>query len=218
MYGVFLALLTTNLIEKTRRFALLTSIGIFVGYNLFYGANGSIDNAAHIGGLVSGIVIGYFYYPGLKSPAKSSLLYSPIAVAALLVVAVCFLAFKKIPNTYGLFDQKMRAFARYEKKALAITHGLDSDTPKEVWLHALGDSGIYYWNQCIQVINEARQLKVSDELKDRSDALIEYCNLRIQSYNYYYKKIAGTTSPGMDSLTYYNSQITDLMESLKNRR
>ncbi len=86
MYGVFLALLTTNLIEKTRRTSLLASIGIFVGYNLLYGAKAGIDNAAHIGGLLSGIVIGYLYYPGLTKPEKPGLRYSAIAVAALLVV------------------------------------------------------------------------------------------------------------------------------------
>lgn len=66
MYGVFLALLTTNIIEKSSRQALLTSIGVFVVYNLIGGMKYGIDNAAHIGGLISGIIIGYVYYPGLK--------------------------------------------------------------------------------------------------------------------------------------------------------
>jgi rhomboid protease GluP len=49
MYGVFLALLTTNIIEKTARNTLLISIGIFVGYNLLYGTHGNVDNSAHVG-------------------------------------------------------------------------------------------------------------------------------------------------------------------------
>ena len=53
MYGVFLAMLTTNLIPKSVRKGLLASIGLFVAYNLLYGLKGwGIDaNAAHIGGL-----------------------------------------------------------------------------------------------------------------------------------------------------------------------
>ncbi len=66
MYGVFLALLTTNLIEKSERKTLLISIGIFVVYNLLNGLNGAVDNAAHIGGLLSGWAIGYAFVPGLK--------------------------------------------------------------------------------------------------------------------------------------------------------
>ncbi|MCH5686962.1 rhomboid family intramembrane serine protease [Niabella sp. W65] len=42
MYGLFLAMLTTDLIEKEARKPLLTSIGIFVGYNLLYGLKGAL--------------------------------------------------------------------------------------------------------------------------------------------------------------------------------
>lgn len=67
IYGVFLALLTTNLIPKAIRKSLLQSIGIFVVFNLAYGLKAGIDNAAHVGGLISGFVIGYLYYPFLKN-------------------------------------------------------------------------------------------------------------------------------------------------------
>lgn len=70
MYGVFLAMLTTNLIHKEKRTPLLRSIGLFVLYNLAIGLTigtfGAIDNSAHIGGLISGILIGYILYPVLK--------------------------------------------------------------------------------------------------------------------------------------------------------
>jgi len=48
MYGVFLSMHTTNLIEKSARKALLTSIAVFVGYNILNGLkpNSGIDNAA----------------------------------------------------------------------------------------------------------------------------------------------------------------------------
>lgn len=49
MYGLFLALLSTNLIPKQVRKQLLQSIGIFVFYNLVYGMKSNVDNAAHIG-------------------------------------------------------------------------------------------------------------------------------------------------------------------------
>ncbi|MVM40287.1 rhomboid family intramembrane serine protease [Spirosoma sp. HMF3257] len=50
MYGVFLALLTTNWLDATVRRELLKSILTFVGFNLFIGMQSHIDNAAHIGG------------------------------------------------------------------------------------------------------------------------------------------------------------------------
>ena len=74
MYGLFLAMLTTNLIEKTARKELLASIIFFVGYNILNGlSRGGVDNAAHIGGLVSGLIIGYAFIPSLKKPTEDTL-------------------------------------------------------------------------------------------------------------------------------------------------
>lgn len=66
MYGVFLALLTTGYLKKTYRKTMLRSILFFVVLNLMYGLQGNIDNAAHIGGLISGFIVGRLYYPGLS--------------------------------------------------------------------------------------------------------------------------------------------------------
>jgi len=66
MYGVFLALLLTKLLPKEFSKAFLISTLIFVGFNLLIGIAGGIDNAAHIGGLLSGFVIGLIYFPGIK--------------------------------------------------------------------------------------------------------------------------------------------------------
>lgn len=91
MYGVFLALLTTNLIPKQVRQSLLGSIGIFVVYNLFYGMKGGVDNAAHIGGLLSGIAIGYLYALSIKKEKEGR---EPLRwIAAVAAVAACGVAF-----------------------------------------------------------------------------------------------------------------------------
>lgn len=85
MYGVFLALLFTNLIPKQVRRSLLQSIGVFVVFNLIYGTKGGIDNAAHIGGLLSGLVIGFIFYPLLKKEDRG--VKSVFALAAIVAAA-----------------------------------------------------------------------------------------------------------------------------------
>lgn len=66
LYGIFLAFLFFHRIEKAQRNALLTSILIFVGYNLIYGMKDGVDNAAHIGGLISGFLLGIVYVTSYK--------------------------------------------------------------------------------------------------------------------------------------------------------
>jgi membrane associated rhomboid family serine protease len=44
----------------------LKSLLIFIGYNLVYGAAGNVDNSAHIGGLVAGLILGSLAPPILR--------------------------------------------------------------------------------------------------------------------------------------------------------
>jgi rhomboid protease GluP len=213
MYGVFLALLTTNLIDKGKRTALLASIGIFVGYNLLYGTKSGVDNAAHVGGLISGILIGYLFYPGLKKPDSPRLAYPAIGIATVLVLTTAIVALNKIPNTFAVYQQKMKAFEGYENSALAF-YRLDDTTSKNIQLTALRYSGISDWNKCLRVLDEANELEIPDILKKHTDAMIQYCNVRISSYNYMASKIDGTAGPGEDSVEIYNVQIKDLINSL----
>jgi membrane associated rhomboid family serine protease len=66
LYGVFLALLTTKFFPPIFKKSFALSIVVFVGGNLLIGLSGGIDNAAHLGGLVSGLIAGYLLYPFLK--------------------------------------------------------------------------------------------------------------------------------------------------------
>ena len=66
LYGIFLALLLTKIYPPDFAKAFLISTAIFIGYNLLMGLTGGIDNAAHIGGLLSGLVIGLILYSTLK--------------------------------------------------------------------------------------------------------------------------------------------------------
>jgi rhomboid protease GluP len=65
--GILLALLTTNLIEKTVRMKMLRSMAISAGLMILIGLQANVDNAAHLGGLAAGMLGGYFIFPELKA-------------------------------------------------------------------------------------------------------------------------------------------------------
>lgn len=70
MYGLFLSFMLTKIFPTDFSKALLLSTIVFVGFNLLMGITGGIDNAAHIGGLVSGFIIGLILTPTLIKEGK----------------------------------------------------------------------------------------------------------------------------------------------------
>ncbi|MHB1278750.1 MAG: rhomboid family intramembrane serine protease [Bacteroidia bacterium] len=213
MYGVFLAMLTTNLIEKSARNALVTSIAIFVGYNLVNGLKGGIDNAAHIGGLISGIVIGYALIPSLKKPADTKLAYSTLGLLAAFVLVSSFVVFGQIPNEMGPYDAKMKDFALLEEKALKV-YSLPENTPNEKILYGLKEEGIYYWKEGIKLIDSFEEMDLPAEIKSQNELLKEYCELRIKSYELLYKAVSENTDQYEQQIEAYNSLIETKIKEL----
>ena len=68
LYGFLLAKLSNNKQQRKINEGLIATILIYVFYNIIMGLTGKIDNAAHIGGFISGIVLGTF----LKTKANSN--------------------------------------------------------------------------------------------------------------------------------------------------
>jgi membrane associated rhomboid family serine protease len=66
-YGIFLAFLLTGVFPPAIKKGFLAGIIIFIVYNLVMGIQGTVDNAAHIGGLVSGILLGLVFSRRIKS-------------------------------------------------------------------------------------------------------------------------------------------------------
>ncbi|HXS58258.1 MAG TPA: rhomboid family intramembrane serine protease [Hanamia sp.] len=66
LYGIFLVLMITKVFSKEINKAFLTGTILFLVYNLVLGFNAGFDNAAHIGGLISGFLIGLVVSPQLK--------------------------------------------------------------------------------------------------------------------------------------------------------
>ena len=70
LYGIFLILLLTNVFPNDFRKEMLLNTAFYVGINLIIGLAGGIDNAAHMGGLLCGALIGLLIFSGLKKRVK----------------------------------------------------------------------------------------------------------------------------------------------------
>jgi rhomboid protease GluP len=188
MYGVFLALLTTNFLEKKMQKTFLASIIIFVLYNLANGMKAGIDNAAHLGGLLSGLIMGYAFYPSLLKPENARLKYLSAGILCFIIALSSFVIYYKMPDDILKYEKGMESFARLESDALNALQ-FPPDATKENILNRIQKQGIVLWENNIQLLQKLEQLHLPAKLHERDKMLLHYCRLRKDIYHLFYREV-----------------------------
>lgn len=215
MYGVFLAMLTTNIIDKATRKTLLLSIGIFVGYNLLNGVKGGIDNAAHIGGLLSGLVLGYLYVVSIKKPQLATLKIATIVFSVLFTIASSFILINNATTTdTGKYYTEMELFVTLEQQALSVFSMPENSTDEE-YLYQLKEVGINCWNKNIELIDRVDKYNLDESIHKRNSILKDYCNIRIKSYKTMYKAISENSIMYDSEIENCNKEIEQVLKKLE---
>jgi len=213
MYGVFLALLLTNLIPKQMRTALLQSIGIFVVFNIVYGMRSGIDNAAHIGGLLSGMLIGVIFYLELsgkiniKKPVETLLI-------TILTVAGTWYFLNNYKSDMSRFNQLLEEFSRTENMALESERISGSVTETE-FKKRLQDTTLPAWKRNLEILNEMDAMKLSTVFREYQQKLKKYTQLRIEETELLIKAqdAPGTYNKEIDDV---GKRITELLNTINN--
>jgi rhomboid protease GluP len=210
MYGLFLALLTTNLIDKETRKPLLISIALFIVYNLIP-AEG-VDNMAHIGGLLSGIIIGYVIVPELKNPDY----YLKMLTNSILIIAIpviCWQVCSGLKTDAHLYESKMQEFRESEQLALEVYEKFQYANKADI-LYELKDRSNYYWNENLKIVKEIHVMDIPEKAREINDQLEEYCELHIECNDLMYKAISTGTDIYNDRIDKCNEKILVIGNSL----
>lgn len=192
MYGVFLALLTSNLFEKKVKESLLGSIGLFVAYNLVYGMKGGIDNAAHIGGLIGGLVYGFSFIPSLKNSSNLSYKYLGMGLASLLIISISWVYYTQTPNNILVYEKTIERVQTNERNALEIFN--NPVTSEEKLLSNIEKIGIANWKENDSLLKNLKQMDLPQELDERVMKFQYYNQLRLNNFELIYKRIHEQTS------------------------
>lgn len=234
MYGVFLALLFTNLIPKRVRTSLLQSIGVFVVFNLIYGMQAGIDNAAHVGGLVSGIVIGFVYYSSLKKNISVEKSFLPVIIIAAITIASAWYYIETAGRSLApgareralneikdisfadaerYFD-KMKAIEELETKALAP---FNETTPLTYagLSQKLNTISASKWERILSLLEETRNYDISDKQKKQTELLIQYVNARQEEIKAIEKVAKGELPENNAQEAAITKKIEDLLKQLE---
>ncbi len=205
MYGLFLALLTTSLIPKAVRQPMLQSIVIFVAYNLFYGLKGGVDNAAHVGGLISGFVIGYIYVYAIKKEKQEQKLQwiTPAVVVLTLGIAFNYLQQNKAGDavrTAALNEVQAAGFKDNDRYNAVLNEIVTIEDKAVAPLSdtALSDSELKnkientcfpLWSQAENKLKQMQKYDVSPNMQKKAIMLLEYVQLRRKELGVFNKMI-----------------------------
>jgi rhomboid protease GluP len=167
---LFLALLTTNILEKGFRNAMLKSIVPMILFNLLLGTSAMIDNAGHIGGLIAGLICGYLFSWHYKNPRSKFINILSFVLPTVLIITSGFIINKKLPDTYLAYEKIMDTITTIEKDALDL----------EAHPNYNGDKAIEKWDAAIAEINKAPALKLNKDIDLRNERLLFYLQKRRQ--------------------------------------
>ena len=213
LYGVFLALLTTSIVEKSTRKPLFISIAIFIIYNLMNGLKEGVDNAAHIGGILSGIVIGYAFLPTLRN--KTSKFFNTgililLLTSTLILTAV---ALKRIPNYIGKYDYIMMQTFKNDSIALSIYDMADSMSTEEKLIQ-INNRAITPMQENILLMQQTDTMQLPPAIRYEIQLYKKYYQLRLSSFTLYSKAIAEDTDLYNTQLNTYYHQIDSLTKKI----
>jgi rhomboid protease GluP len=213
MYGVFLFMLLTNIIAKDVRKSMLQSIGIFIGYNLLFGLKAGVDNAAHIGGLVSGFAIGAILYISVRQPENKRIEKLISGAVLVTVVLAAWILIPRVNDPVGDYIKIMDEFVKQENEAMAVFRVPDN-TNTDTYLELIEKKSMPAWKKCREQIEKAKQLKLPPELSKRVNLIDEYVSHRIKETELRQKALREETDQYNEDINNEVKKIEELIKEL----
>jgi rhomboid protease GluP len=183
LFGVFVAIVTTKLIEPTIRKRLLRGIGTTILINGAISLWASVDTSAHLGGFLSGLLGGYLIFFDLKAFYQRRVIqYKGFIVSLLLISGVIVLFWMMVPVAYD----NRPLVERYEQehsRALDFMDRIDSTTSAD----EIEKKAVQPWQHNQAIVDS---LIANGVPKDREKSLIQmqlYTAFRLKAAKDFYR-------------------------------
>lgn len=216
LYGVFIALLITgNSRLKESGIIFLFSTLAFILYNLAYDIEEGVNNAAHAGGLLSGIAIGFLLYPSLKNHEYSSIRTTNLGLILLLFCGIFYFSFGRIPDGIARYATTMSLFHANEKRALAVLENRGK-LHKAEFRRQLRSESTKLWNENMELIDGLDRLP--EPYATRAADLRKYCELRKKECRLIITSINEQTDEYEDEIEELREQIEELQSEIQREK
>ena len=194
LFGVFAAIVTTNLIDPNSRKQLLRGVGLTILMNAAIGLWSGIDNSAHLGGFLSGILGGYLIFFDLKAfyqQRKKQYFGLVVAIILMIGVVIYFWMITPIPDenkTVKTLTDNQALLARFESnETKALTYWDKKDSV--VTLNDFHANFTQPWQESLSIFDSLNQEGLKDEFNAQLPALRKYVLWRIEAGKYYERSI-----------------------------
>ncbi len=212
LFGILLALASTDFYERNARKAILMSTAILVAITIIP-IGRHIDHAAHFGGLISGYIFGLIFYAGIANRYSFSLLKS-IAVTVFITCSLVCLGIKLLPD-YKLKDYftlivRERLTESRVKNCYYGTY-VRSDGANDTLIKHIEQVGFPLLNTLKDQNKRVSSFILPSKLKREADYRSKVVDLECINFNLYYRglkeKNIDKYQPQIDSI---NNVINDL--------
>ncbi len=216
LYGVFLALLLSKVLDKNVQRAFLTSTLVFVIYMVLnsFKKESNIDNAAHFGGFFTGFMFGFALIPSLKKPKNNFLNASILSLFCVILLTVCVGVYNSIPNEIAKYTHFMKRFAVIEKAALKV-YRLPKNSTKLTIFNEVHRHGLPKWNRMLALVQQQYKLELPQQLLQRNRIIENYCKARIKSFELIRTGLLHPENNYNYEVNYYNQYIMSLLEEMQ---
>ena len=214
MFGVFLALLTTPLIERSLRKALMPNIVSFIVINLVMGFKPGVDFSAHIGGLLCGGIIGYLYFLVIQFIRNSRTLISVCSVLVLTIIVV-LAGFNTLKNGDAAFNAILGNAARYEEAGIRAHNLGNTSSSSEERIKLLKDSTLPAFRKFKEEVAKLDALKLSEGYAEKRKAVKEYADLRLKFEELQLKSLEENTDKYGEEQSRIDSRVDVILEYFK---
>lgn len=196
MFGMFMimVLLERKMTWQEKK-GMVYNMLIVIGINLAFGMKGGIDNAAHTGGLVLGVIYGGVLL--LRSGRYISHSYG--AIGNVLTVVVTFVAFAglylQIPTATAKYLITMERFGEREQEALTVMEEMmrAGDNFSGTRFTNELQQGIAIWDESIAELVVLEELPELGEKEAKEvEIMLNYARLRKTSYQMMLEDVKGS--------------------------
>ncbi len=210
MFGLFYAWVTTShLISSEEKKAQLASGGTFLAFNLFMGLSGRIDNAAHIGGLLAGIIIGL-----LVSKWHGVGAWRPVIVGCVAALALSGVLIANSKSDVKAFQDKIKEISAIEESVNQQLATSSSIADKQSLMQFYKEI-ITEWSKATAIAQEVKGYELPGHMHAFTVLLEDYCEKRGQLFELSQQEATNSSPETQNTIDSLNSELARINRDIE---